>query len=169
MSFVAVASVLCIITFTTLGILGQTFTTNLVSAGIMIIIIFVYFFAASKLSAVLKDGNEAGIRIIKLTRQVATVLVCTAVVQGLFSILSRRGNDLIPLQIFISSILCSVFLSACVLLLLRFIRDSFARQVNKMTKAASKRGMRSTASVAPATDFGSATAAGGATTTDVAV
>ena len=121
MSFVAVVSVLCIITFTTLGILGQTFTTNLVSAGIMIIIIVVYFVAASKLSAVLKDGNEAGIRIIKLTRQVATVLVCNAVVQGLFSILSRRGNDLIALQIFISNFLFTVFLSAGVLLLLHFI------------------------------------------------
>ena len=158
MSFVAVASVLCVITFTTLGILGQTFTTTLVSAGIMIIIIVVYFVAASKLSAVLKDGNEAGIRIIKLTRQVATVLVCNAVVQGLFSILSR-GNDLIVLQIFISNILFTVFLSAGVLLLLHFIRASFARQGNKTAKVTGNRGTRSTASVAPATDF--------ATTTDV--
>ena len=80
-----------------------------------------------------------------------------------------RGNTLIPLQLFITNILFPVFLGLGVLVFLRFIRDSFARQVNKMTKAASKRGMRSTASVAPATDFGSATAAGGATTTEVAV
>jgi hypothetical protein len=161
-TFVAVTSALCTIIYITLGILGETFLTTLVSAGLMLIIIVVYFIAATKLTAVLGDRNEAGMRIIKLTRQVAAVLVCNAVVQGAYSILGRN-NKFTPLLMFISNILMPVFLSAGVLLLLRFIRGSFARQENKITKAAIKRGTRSTASVSPATDFSSATA-GGATT-----
>ena len=162
MTFVVVTSALCAIIYITLGILGKTFVITLVSAGLMLITIVVYFIAAAKLTSILGDENEAGVRIIKLTRQVAGLLLCNAVVQGVFTVLAT-SNDLIPLQIFISTFLMPVFLSAMVLLFLRFIRGSFARQENKITKAAIKRGTRSTASVAPATDFSSATA-GGATT-----
>ena len=162
-AFVAVTTAFEAIVYITLGILGETFLTTLVSAGIMLIIIVVYFIAAAKLTTVLGDGNEAGIRIIKLTRQVATVLVCNAVVQGAYSILGRT-NKFIPLQMFMSNILMPFFLSAGVLPLLHFIRGSFARQENKIAKTTTKRGTRSVASVAPATDFSSATTAGGATT-----
>ena len=161
-TFVVVTSALCTIIYITLGILGETFLITLVSAGIMLITIVVYFVAAANLTAILGDENESGVRIVKFTRQVAGLLLCNAVVQGVFTVLAT-SNDLIPLQIFISTFLMPVFLSAMVLLFLRFIRGSFARQENKITKAAIKRGTRSTASVAPATDFSSATA-GGATT-----
>ena len=162
MTFVVIASALCTIIYITLGILGQTFLTTLFSAGLMLIIIVVYFIAAAKLTAILGDENEAGIRIIKFTRQIAGLLLCNAVVQGSFVFLGR-DNSFMPLQFLITNILMPVCLSACVLLFLRFIRGSFARKRNKMSKAAGRRGTRSTASVAPATDFSSATA-GGATT-----
>ena len=158
MTFVVIASALCTIIYITLGILGQTFLTTLFSAGLMLIVIVVYFIAAAKLTAILGDENEAGVRIVKFTRQIAGLLLCNAVVQGSYVVLGR-DNSFIPLQMFITNFLIPVCLSAILLLFLRFIRDSFARQVDKITK----RGTRATASVAPATDFSSATAGGGTT------
>ena len=160
----AAASTTVAILFTVLGILGATFMMSAASAGFIVIIIVVYFIGAAKLTAALGDGNETGIRIITLTRQVAGVLLFNLLVQISYVIFGN-GKALIPLKMIIANLLMPVGQSAVLLLILRFIRGSFTRQGDRIAKAASKKGTRSTASVAPATDFKNSAAVGGESTT----
>ena len=167
-AFVAAASTTVAILFIVLGITGGGFIMSAAGAGLIVIVIVVYFVGAAKLTAGLGYGNETGIRIITLTRQVAGVLLFNTLVAISFVIVGN-GNALIPLQMIIANLLLPVGQSTALLLLLRFIRRSFTRQSDRIAKAASKKGTRSTASVAPATDFKSSTAGGESTATDVEV
>ena len=167
-AFVVAASTTVAILFTVLAILGATFMMSAAGAGMAVILIVFYFVGAAKLTAVLGDGNETGIRIITLTRQIAGLYLFNILVQISYVIVGG-GNTLIPLQIIITNLLMPVGQSAVLLLILRFIRGSFTRQGDRIAKAASKKGTRSTASVAPATDFKSSTAGGESTATDVEV
>ena len=163
--FVAAASTTVAILIIVLGIIGATFMMAAAGAGLIVIVIVVYFVGAAKLTAALGEGNETGIRIITLTRQVAGVLLFNIFVQASFVVLGN-SNTLMPLQMIITNLLMPVGQSAALLLLLRFIRGSFSRQGDRIAKAASKKGTRSTASVAPATDFKSSTADGRSTATE---
>ena len=163
-AFVVAASTTVAILFTVLAILGATFMMSAAGAGMAVILIVFYFVGAAKLTAVLGDGNETGIRIITLTRQIAGLYLFNILVQISYVIVGG-GNTLIPLQMIITNLLMPVGQSAVLLLLLRFIRGSFTRQGKRIATAASKKGTRSTASVAPATDFKNSAAVGGESTT----
>ena len=148
-AFVAAASTTVAVLFIVLGITGGGFIMSAAGAGLIVIVIVVYFVGAAKLTAGLGYGNETGIRIITLTRQVAGVLLFNTLV-AISYVLVGNGNALIPLQIILTNLLMPVGQSAALLLLLRFIRQSFTRQGDRIAKAASKRGTQSTASVSPA-------------------
>ena len=94
------------------------------------------------------------------------------VVVGAYTVLSGSGHHvLLPLQMIMTNLLMPVLMSAALLLLIRFIRDSFTRQQTRIAirEARKKKGTKSTASVSPATDFKESSMAtnGGSTTTDV--
>ena len=164
-AFVVASSTTFAILIIVLGIIGATFMMSAACVGFIVIITIVYFIGAAKLTAGLGEGNETGIRIITLTRQVAGLCLFNTLVQISYVIVGG-GNTLIPLQMIITNLLMPVGQSAVLLLLLRFIRGSFSRQSDRIAKAASKKGTRSTASVAPATDFKSSTAGGRSTATE---
>ena len=79
-AFVAAASTTVAILFIVLGITGGAFIMSAAGAGLIVIVIVVYFVGAAKLTAALGNGNETGMRIITLTRQVAGVLLFNTLV-----------------------------------------------------------------------------------------
>jgi len=161
-AFVAVVSALSAAIFITVAILGLTFLRSIFAGGFIIIIIVVYLIGATRLTKAIGDKvadsgslykNYFQLRVVKLTRQVAGVLIVNTLIQGSYAVLGS-GNTLMPLQIIIVDLLMPFGLSVALLLLLRFIRGSFERKgqqrKNKSTRAA---GSRATASVSPATNF----------------
>ena len=167
MALVSAASTTVAIVFITLGVLDQVFLTSAAMAGFVVIIIIVYVVGAVKLAAKL-DGNETGIRIVALTRRVAGALSLGTIASGAYTVLGS-ANHLLPLEMIITNLLQPVAASAPLLLLLRFIRDSFTRQETRIAsrEARKKKGTKSTASVAPSTDFSESSTHGKSTTTDV--
>ena len=153
MAFVATASAVTAAIFISLALLGLGFLMSLFGGGVLVILIVVYLIGAAKLTKAMGAGNETGLRVVKLTRQVAGVLIINTLIQGLYAVLGS-GNALMPLQIIIVNLLMPAGLSAALLLLLRFIRGSFERKgQRRKNKSARAAGSRSTASVSPATDF----------------
>ena len=173
MALVAACSTTVAIVFITFGVLGQKFLISAAAAGFIVVVIVVYVIGAAKLSAAIRDGNETGLRVVTLTRQVAGVLTISIIVGVGYAVLNGigNGNNLMPLQMIITNLLIPVLTSAALLLLLRFIRRSFTRQetLSATREARKKKGNKSTASVSPATDFkeSSTAANGGSTTTGV--
>ena len=170
MALVAVASTMVAIIYVTLGVLGLSFLISAATAGFIIIAIIVYVIGAAKLSAAIGEGNETGMRVVALTRRVAGVLTFSTIVAGTYTVINGI-SALFPLAIIVANLLMPVAMSAALLLLLRFIRDSFTRQETRIAsrEARKKKGTKSTASVSPATDFteSSMAANGGSTTGDV--
>jgi hypothetical protein len=127
-------------------------------AGLIVVLVVVYLFGAAKLMKAVGDRNESGMRVVKLTRQVAVAMLVNLLTQGCYAIIGRH-NALMPLQIVLTNLLIPIAMLAAILLLLRFIRNSFERQLHN--KGARTRGhggaTNSTASVSPATDFTSST------------
>jgi hypothetical protein len=168
-AFVAASSTMVAIIYITFGVLGRTFLISAATAVFVVIIIIVYFIGAAKLSATIGNGNETGVRVVKLTRRVAVVLSINVVVMGAYTVLSGGGHHI--LFMILTNLLMPVLMSAALLLLIRFICDSFTRQRTRITTRESrkKKGTKSTASVSPATDFKESSMAtnGGSTTTDV--
>ena len=153
MAFVAGASAVTAAINVTLAGLSRAFLLSVFNGGLIIIFIVVYLIGAAKLTKAMGTGNETGLRVVKLTRQVAGVLIINTLIQGLYAVLGS-GNALMPLQIIIVNLLMPAGLSAALLLLLRFIRGSFERKgQRRKNKSARAAGSRSTASVSPATDF----------------
>jgi hypothetical protein len=181
-AFVAASSTMVAIIYITFGVLGRTFLMSAATAIFIVIIIVVYFIGAAKLSAAIGNGNEAGVargeaeksevRVVALTRRVAVVLSIYVVVVGAYTVLSGSGHHvLLPLQMIMTNLLMPVLMSAALLLLIRFIRDSFTRQQTRIAirEARKKKGTKSNASVSPATEFKESSMAtkGRSTTTDV--
>ena len=169
MAFVAASSTMVAIIYITFGVLGRIFLMSAATAVFIVIIIIVYFIGAAKLSAATGSGNETGVRVVALTRRVAVVLSTNVVVVGAYTVLDGSGV-LFPLRMIMTNLLMPVLLSAALLLLTRFIRDSFTRQQTRITdQSRKKKGTKSTASVSPATDFKESSMAtnGGSTTTGV--
>ena len=153
MALVAAFSAVSAVINVTLALLGHSFLFSIFNGGLIIIIIVVYLIGAAKLKKAMGAGNETGLRVVKLTRQVAGVLIINTLIQGLYAVIGT-GNALMPLQIIIVNLLMPAGLSAAGLLLLRFIRGSFERKgQRRKNKSARAAGSRSTASVSPATDF----------------
>ena len=129
----------------------------------MVIVVIVYLVGAAKLTKATGNRNETGVRVVTLTRQIAGVLIFNIVIQVSWVFLGNLTSPaIVPLQMAITNLLMPIGICALELLLLRFIRRSFARQRNQSFlrsshKATSNRGTRSTASVYPATDFTSST------------
>ena len=152
MALVAMASAATAIILITLAVLGSSFLMSLYSAGLLVIVIVVYLIGAAKITKAVGNGNETGLRVEKLTRQVAGAMIVNILIQGCYAIVGS-GNDVMPLQIVIVSLLMPVGASPALLLLLRFIRGSFERQ-GQRRKGARERGTpRATASVSPATNY----------------
>ena len=152
MTLVAVASTVTAATFITLGILGFSSIMSVIAAGLIVIIIVVCLIGAAKITKAVGNGNETGLRVAKLTRQVAGAMIVNTLIQGCYAIIGN-GNDFMPLQIVVANLLTPVGASAALLLLLRFIRGSFERQ-GQRRKGARERGTpRATASVSPATNY----------------
>ena len=153
MALVAAFSAVSAVINVTLALLGHSFLFSIFNGGLIIIIIVVYLIGAAKLKKAMGAGNETGLRVVKLTRQVAGVLIINTLFQGLNAVIGS-GNALMPLQIITVDLLIPMGLSACALLLLRFIRGSFERKGQRLkSKSTRAIGSRSTASVSPATDF----------------
>ena len=170
---VAAVSTVCAIIFITLGVLGLDFIMAAFGAGLIVIFIVVYFIGAAKLAKAIGPGNETGLRVVRLTRQVAGIFLFNTLVSGSWVVLPET-NAFLAARMVIANFLMPVGYSATLLLLTRFIRSSFVRQETKSFMLAKKRaGTRSTASVAPATDFtesstkGAAATNGGSTTAGV--
>jgi hypothetical protein len=152
-AFVATASAVTAAIFISLALLGLGFLMSLFGGGVLVILIVVYLIGAAKLTKAMGAGNETGLRVVKLTRQVAGVLIINTLFQGLNAVIGS-GNALMPLQIITVDLLMPMGFSACALLLLRFIRGSFERKGQRLkSKSTRAIGSRSTASVSPATDF----------------
>ena len=153
MALVAAFSAVSAAINVTLALLGRAFLLSVFNGGLIIIVVVVYLIGAAKLTKAMGAGNETGLRVVKLTRQVAGVLIINTLIQGLYAVIGS-GNALQPLQIIIVNLLMPAGLSAALLLLLRFIRGSFERKgQRRKNKSARAAGSRSTASVSPATDF----------------
>ena len=172
MAVVAAVSAVCATIFFTLGVLGLDFFMSAFGAAVMIILIVVYLIGAAKLAKAVGPGNETGLRVVRLTRQVAGMFLCNTLLQGSWVVFGNASTPLAARMV-IANFLMPVGLSASLLLLTRFIRSSFVRQETKSFMLAKKRaGTRSTASVAPATDFtesstkGAGATNGGGTTAD---
>ena len=157
MLVVAATSTVIAAIFITLSVLGSrssSFMMSIFGAGITVILIIVYLVGAAKLTKAVGDENESGLRVVKLTRQVAVVMIINLLTQGCYAIIGSH-NAFMPLQIILTNLLIPIAMIAAMLLLLRFIRSSFERQLHN--KGARTRGhggaTRSTASVSPATDF----------------
>ena len=173
MAVVAAISTLCAIIFITLGVLGLDFIMAAFGAGLIVIFIVVYFIGAAKLAKAIGPGNETGLRVVRLTRQVAGIFLFNTLVSGSWVVLPKT-KAFLAARMVIANFLMPVGFSASLLLLTRFIRSSFVRQETKsVTRAKKRAGTRSTASVAPATDFtesstkGAAATNGGSTTAGV--
>ena len=160
MTAVAVLSVMFAILAITLGVLGRTDIMSTFTAVAIIGIIIVYLVGAAKLTQAVGGENETGLRVARLARQVAGVMILNTLFTGCYAVIGS-GNDFMPLQIVIVDLLMPVGLSAGMLLLLRFIRGSFERLGERRRKSATMRSRggrgttspRSTASVSPATNF----------------
>ena len=159
MAGVAAASILCAIIFITLGVLGKTFIASAFAGAFMVIVVIVYLVGAAKLTKAIGDRNETRVRVVTLTRQIAGVLIFNIVVQVSWVLMGNLTSAaIVPFQMAITNLLMPIGICALDLLLLRFIRRSFARQrtqsiLRSSRRATSNRGTRSTASVYPATDF----------------
>ena len=161
---VAAISTVCAIIFITLGVLGLDFIMAAFGAGLIVIFIVVYFIGAAKLAKAIGPGNETGLRVVRLTRQVAGMFLFNTLLQGSWVVFGNASTPLAARMV-IANFLMPVGYSANLLLLTRFIRSSFVRQEKKSFMLAKKRaGTRSTASVAPATNFTESSTKGAAAT-----
>jgi hypothetical protein len=159
-ALVAVASAVTTATVITLGILGLSFIVSVFGAVLTILCVVTYLVGAAKLTQAVGGENETGLRVARLARQVAGVMILNTLFTGCYAVIGS-GNDFMPLQIVIVDLLMPVGLSAGMLLLLRFIRGSFERLGERRRKSATMRSRggrgttspRSTASVSPATNF----------------
>ena len=125
---VAATSTVSAILFIVLAILGQSFLLSAAGAALFVIVIIVYLVGASKLAKAIGDRNPAGLRVVKLTRQVAAAIVCNILVQLSWVVVGgRQGPAILPLKMVITNLLMPITMSATMLLLLRFIGSSFKR------------------------------------------
>ena len=94
--------------FITFGVLGQIFLISAAAAGFIVVVIVVYVIGAAKLSAAIRDGNETGLRVVTLTRQVAGVLTISIIVGVGYAVLNGigNGNNLMPLQMITADDYC---------------------------------------------------------------
>ena len=120
-AFVAALSVMFAIIYIILGVLGRSDIMGAVSVVGSIVIIIVYLVGAAKLSKALGDGNDTGVRVVTLTRQVAGAQVLYIFVGGAWTVLGNSGP--MPVQMIIANLLMPVSLIAAPLLLIRFIRQ----------------------------------------------
>ena len=160
-ALVAAASAVTVATSVTLGILGLGFILSVFGAVLTIICIVIYLVGAAKLTQAVGGGNETGLRVARLARQVAGTMILNTIFTGCYAIIGS-GNDFMPLQIVVLHLLVPVGLSASTMLLLRFIRGSFERLGERRRRSTIMRSRgggrgttspRSTASVSPATNF----------------
>ena len=206
MALVAVASAATAAIFITLAFLSLGFLMSVFGAGIIVILVVIYFVGAVKLTKSIGNGtasimgsptflrrklsatgsttgsttgssmtksktrstpgNETALRVVTLTRQVAGVMIVNTLIQGSYAVLGS-STVLMPLQILIVDLLMPIGMSAALLLLLRFIRDSFTRVRLRRNSRASRRATASVSpsSASPTMDFSSTSRSGTAEAT----